>query len=240
MLRTARSGTAQRESLGEAVYRELQQWIGDGSLLPEMGLREVDLAGKLKTSRTPVREALRRLEAEGLVDRSPAGGYVLHTFTREDLAMVYDVREALEALAARLAAKHRSRTHLGRLADTLELMDDAIKHKDTDEVRRLAGFFHETIAEASGNWYLRDVLKNVRSVIVRFRSEKSPYTLYDKAMQADHYKLLDALSRQDADEMERIVKEHTDHALALRIGAMEQQRGGKKKQARVKKANGTH
>jgi len=208
----------QRESLGEAAYEKLRLWILDGSLRSGKGLREVDLARRLKTSRTPVREALRRLEAEGLIDRSSSGGYVLHAFTREDLAMIYDVREALEALAARLAAKNRNRAQLGRLADTLETMDEAIARKDDVKVAQLASAFHATIAEASGNWYLDDVLKNVRNLIVRYRPVKNPYTLYEADMQQDHYKMLAALTDQDADESERLVRQHIDHALRLRLG----------------------
>lgn len=208
----------QRESLGDAAYEKLRLWILDGSLRSGEGLREVDLARRLKTSRTPVREALRRLEAEGLIDRSPSGGYVLHAFTREDLAMIYDVRESLEALAAQRAARNRNRAHLGRLADTLEAMDLAIARKDDAKVEELASSFHATIAEASGNWYLCDLLKNVRDVMVRYRPRKTPYTVYESEMQRDHYKILEALTNQDADECERLVRQHIDHALSLRLG----------------------
>ena len=220
MLTAPRTSTKPRESLGESAYEELRGWIAEGTIRPGSSLREVDLARKLKTSRTPVREALRRLQAEGLIQRDPRGGYVMFEFTREDLAMVYDVREALEALAVRLAAKNRTRAHLGRMADTLEAIDEAVLREDDALIETLASAFHQTIAEASGNFYLRDILSNVRGVMVRYRPRTRPYTVREKDMQEQHYAMLAALTRQDADEGERLVRAHIEHALHLRLGDM--------------------
>ena len=211
----------QRESLGETAYATVRRWIADGAIVPGSSLREVELAEKLRISRTPVREALRRLQAEGLVQRDPRGGYTLFEFSPDDLAQVYEVREALEALAARLAAKKRSRAQLGQLGDALDAMDAAVTRGDDNELERLANVFHETIAEASGNWYLQEALASVRGILERRRPKSGPYTVRRKSMQAEHYELYDALGAQDADRAEALMRAHNTHALDLRLNDLQ-------------------
>ncbi len=210
-----------RESLGETAYAAVRRWIADGAIAPGSSLREVELAEKLRISRTPVREALRRLQAEGLVQRDPRGGYTLFEFSADDLARVYEVREALEALAARLAARHRTRAQLGELADALEAMDGAVARGDDEELERLANAFHATIAEASGNWYLQEALASVRGILVRRRPKSGPYTVRRKSMQAEHYQLYDALSAQDGERAEALMRAHNAHALDLRLSDLQ-------------------
>ena len=206
-------------SLGDTAYDQLRAWIAEGSISPGTRFREQELAQRLHTSRTPVREALRRLQAEGVINRDPSGSYSIGAVSLEELAQIYQVRELNEGLAARLAATNRTFAQLGKLADTIDAIDRAyLRSDDADtEIERLAVAFHETIAEASGNPYLRDVLKYIRGLLVRYRPKAGRYAVSHRSVHTHHAEILEALTARDADRSEALVREHIRLALATRI-----------------------
>src|SRR5581483_10374979 len=116
--------------LSDAAYARVRASILGGSIEPGSIIRESTLTGELQMSRTPIREALRRLQAEGMLEPVSQGGYVLVEFEPKALADVYAVQANLEGMAARLAAAQRNRSELGSMADALEAMQSAIRRGD--------------------------------------------------------------------------------------------------------------
>ncbi len=141
-----------RISLTDRAYREIKDRIIRYRLKPGARLRIDHLSARLGMSQTPVREALNRLEQEGLVERLPSKGFAVKALNLTDIEDIYDIRQALEVLAVRQAARRAEPTYLERLAEILEatwgLMDQG---SDRQLLLKLSQEFHVVIMEASGN-----------------------------------------------------------------------------------------
>jgi DNA-binding GntR family transcriptional regulator len=181
------------------VYRTLKQWIVDLTLAPGEIIRDHDLAERLGVSRTPVREALRQLEDEGLVVTS------FHKWTKvapADLAEVQDLYPAvaaLEAAAVRLAMPHLSDDDLARLKHANLAMAKAIKRRDGSAATEADMAFHALLLERSGNKEIARLLASLRPRIQRIELAYFGDQPVAQQSVADHDEILDALGRGDAD-----------------------------------------
>jgi len=196
-------------SLDEVVYRFLREAI----LLPDglsAGERidEQGLAGRLGVSRTPIREAIRRLEAEGLVTRAPRRGAFVVDFSPTVIDDLFSVREVLEGLAARLAATRALEAEITLLQEVFRRYADAVRARDIGAILQEDVRFHDLIAGASRNERLlatirmfRDQLQllRARSVAVAGRSEKSHQEMG---------RILDAVVRRAPAEAEEAMRLH--------------------------------
>ncbi|QYJ16122.1 putative D-xylose utilization operon transcriptional repressor [Rubrobacter xylanophilus DSM 9941] len=201
-------------SASERAAAVLREAILDGTLPPATWLRETELARELGMSRTPVREALKRLAAEGLVEITARQAAVVAQMTMEDILEVYAVRENLEGLAARLAAKNRTREHLERLGEVLFLMERA---EDPVELATLNLRFHRVIREAARNRYLDRFLAHIEYAVRRFgRTTFEVAGRPEEALQ-EHRRLVEAIAAGDAGEAERLAAEHMRRARELRL-----------------------
>ena len=200
----------------DAVYKVIRQSIINGDLPPGERLRSDALANKIKVSRTPVREALRKLESEGLVTQSGRTGLVVRELTEQDLTEVFYVREALEGMAARLAAQNATPSEIAELRELLEDMESASKRGDVSVLRNLTGEFHTLVCSASHN---NRLLHSLTVLLDHVRQDQTS-TLYNKGRPADaikeHKKLLTAIESRDADGAERAAREHRRKTLELR------------------------
>ncbi len=196
-------------SLDEVVYRFLREAI----LLPD-GLAggdridEQELAKRLGVSRTPIREAIRRLEVEGLVKRAPRRGVFVVDFSPAVIDDLFSVREVLEGLAARLAATRAMDAEINQLQEIYARYVDAVRTHNTDAILEEDVQFHDLIASASRNERLqvtirmfRDQLRllRIRSVAVAGRSEKS---------RQEMGRILGALVRRAPAEAEEAMRHH--------------------------------
>ncbi len=207
----------------DAVYDVLRQSIVDGELKPGMRLRSDALAMKLRVSRTPVREALRKLEAECLVTRSGRTGLVVRALTEQDLTELFYVREALEGMSARLAAVNATPAELAEIRELLDDMDQVGRQGDIKALRRLTGEFHRHICRASHNTRL---LQSLDVLLDQVR--QSPSTtlgLAGRPLEAieEHRRLLQAIVSRDGDRAEMLAREHRRKTLDLRKEMMRQQ-----------------
>ncbi len=205
--------------LGEEVYARLRRMILDGEIAARVPIREAELVRRMGTSRTPVREALRRLQAEGLLTPIPHLGYVVNEVGIEDLVKIFPVREVLEGLASRLAALHRGRTDLARMADLMDEMEQAVARCDNDRLDHLDAAFHNAIARASRNEYLESALANLREAYRRYRPPRAWNARRRREMLAEHRALLQAMDDGDPDRAERLAKEHNARAVRFRLEA---------------------
>ncbi|MFR9728698.1 GntR family transcriptional regulator [Saccharopolyspora sp. MS10] len=146
--------------LRERVRRELLERISDGRLRPGDRLFEQELAGEFGVSRVPVREAIRMLQSEGLVEVAPhRRGVFVRSLDRHQVEELFDVREALEALAARLAATRASAADVERLGALAAQARDALARGDVDTMSRANTEFHDGVVALSGNELLASVLE---------------------------------------------------------------------------------
>lgn len=157
--------------LRDVVFQTLRQAILHGELKPGERLMEIHLAERLGVSRTPIREAIRKLELEGLVEMIPRRGAVVASITEKDLKDVLEVRRTLELLACEVACERITPELLEELKGAKEEFGSL---KETEDVNRLAAAdvrFHEIIYMATGNDRLISILNNLREQMYRYRLE---------------------------------------------------------------------
>jgi len=199
----------------DAVHRVLRQAVVDGAIAPGERLRSDALANELRVSRTPVREALRKLEAEGLVQRAGAG-LVVRSLSERDLTEVFYVREALEGMAARLAAENATPDEIADIRHLIEDMDTIRRGGDVRALRRLTAEFHQAVCRASRNGRL---LQSLQALLDHARASQSS-TLYEAgrpvAAIEEHRALLRAIEARDGDRAEQAAREHRRKTLELR------------------------
>jgi DNA-binding GntR family transcriptional regulator len=185
-----------RASLADRAYEELRSAIVGGRLVPGTLVVETDLAEMLGVSRTPVREALLRLELEGYLMQQQGGRLAFHWHTRKSLDELYLVRETLEGYAAQLAAARISDRELEEFENLIEADLDAFRHHRIDQLAALNEQIHGLILEASRNRTLRDLVADLRERI--------------------HGLALFAVGR--GEDQHRFVQDHTEMGRLLREG----------------------
>jgi DNA-binding GntR family transcriptional regulator len=206
----------------DAVYEALRRSILDGEFPPGHRLRSDVLANDLKVSRTPIREALRKLEAEDLVEASRSG-LVVRQLTEQDLTEIFYLREALEGMAARLAAENATPSEIDDMNSLLEDMETAALRGDVATLRDLTGEFHVLVAVASHN---RRLVQSLKGLLDRVRRAPSS-TLYLSGRSADalkeHRSLLRAIEKRAPDSAEALARQHRRKTLALRREMLREQ-----------------
>jgi DNA-binding GntR family transcriptional regulator len=201
----------------ERVYVGLKQAIVDGSIKPGERLREVDLAARYKVSRTPVREALKRLGTEGLVVDVPGRGLAVIKATPEQIMDGYLVREVLEGLAARLAAERAIEMDRTRLTVLLRQIENAIALEDTHRAIGLSNEFDRVLFQATRSQGLAAMIDAARASQGRLlrMSLQHPGRLAQSA--AERAEILEAIQRGDPEAAERATREHLRRARETRI-----------------------
>jgi DNA-binding GntR family transcriptional regulator len=187
-------------------------------------LTEEQLANLFEVSRTPVREAVVRLEAEHFAQRVPRRGLIVSRVTPQDIIDVYVVREANDGLAAYLAALCATPADVFRLASLNEQFTSAVNDPghDLTELAALNLRFHEALAEASKNTLLLNIVKQVHNVVRRFGSTTFRQPGRAQVAAVEHGALVDAIRAGDADLARQIAMEHMAAARSIRIAMLEQ------------------
>ncbi|HEV7266792.1 MAG TPA: GntR family transcriptional regulator [Falsiroseomonas sp.] len=200
--------------LGQEAYERIRGAIREGALSPGLRLTETDLAGRFGVSRTPVRQAIARLESEGLLTHEPRRGL---SVTRPDHGQVielYVMREILEGAAARLAAQHATETEIGAMAELVEA--EPMAFADTHALSELNQRLHGLLYLAAHNRYL---LKSLGQISATIALLPTLLTLGGRAEQAhaEHRVLLDALQRRHGDAAEAAARAHSRAAQRHRL-----------------------
>lgn len=202
---------------GQSAYRQLLAEIRQGRLLPGARLRETELAERLGTSRTPVREAIRQLEADGLVTHLPRQGASIRGLDHAEVIELYEMRGVLEGTAARLAARMALPVEIEELAALNAELAAAALGPPAQEMNRQ---FHRTLLDAARNRYL---LKSV-SALQKTLLILGPTTLSEPERQegavTEHEAVIAALAARDPDAAERAMRAHVEAALKARIRGM--------------------
>ena len=201
----------------DVVADILRDAILDGVLEPGSWLREAELAQELKVSRTPIRDALRTLAAEGLLTIHANQGAVVASMTSEDIVELYAMRETLEGMAARLAARRARAQCAEELNRLLPEMRKAGEERRFRDLARLNVEFHRAIRRSAGNRYLDRCLTDIENAVRRFR-----YTTYELPGRVDesydeHVTLAQAIAQRDPTTAERLASEHMRKLAELRL-----------------------
>jgi DNA-binding GntR family transcriptional regulator len=197
-------GTLREQPLREIVRDKIRQRIYSGQYAPATRLIERDLADEFEVSRLPVREALRMLREEGLVAERPTRGLVVRELTRADVEELFDVREALEGMSCRLAARRVTEPELLALKGLLEQAADATRRQDVDAAREANGKFHDEIPRLAGNELLRNILEPLHGRLQWLFRQTDDLEL----LCSEHEQLLDAIASGDADLAARVAEQH--------------------------------
>lgn len=201
-------GKLENLTLWERVHLHLRQEILANSLPPGTVLQEVALADSLGVSRGPVREAIGRLAAEGLVVVKPRRGAVVASLSKDEFLEAYQVREALEMLAVRLAVPRLTDDGRVRLEQFVERMADCAARDDVDGFFEANANFHWAIVEASGNTRLQDTYRQLVEQMGRYRTRSLKLRGSLKRSIAEHRTILRAVNAGDAERAAHLVSEH--------------------------------
>lgn len=205
--------------LAEVVYRRIRRSIITGEFPLGSSLSETDLAKRLEVSKTPVREALRRLSQEGLVRTIPHKGAVVASLTAADLEEVYLMRSRLESLAARFAAERLTAEDAKALQAVVEELEVATGAADTEAIRELNVRLHQLVWQASHTTRLTQVLLNLQDYVEMSRSALLWQPRGAEVLLAEHSAIVRAVLDRDPSRAERAVVRHIDHILeVLRLG----------------------
>jgi DNA-binding GntR family transcriptional regulator len=192
----------------DSVYNTLREAIVEGQLDPGDSLIEWHVARHFGTSRTPVREALLRLEAEGLAFRVPRRGLVVRRISEHEVLEVYAVRLELEGLAAREAAREAQPSDISQLRWVNQRLGEAIKRGDSDRVPALTNEFHQLLATAARNTMLRRFIMQTQDWTRRVGTSTVALPGRRGAAVKEHERIIDAIAAHDAERAERLAREH--------------------------------
>lgn len=210
----------------DRAYSSLRDDIMVGTLSPGSVLAEVELSGRLGVSRTPVREALSRLTADGLAVQAPGRGTVVSSISLDDVDLLFELRIPLETQAAGLAARRGEPDIFGQQAQRFEEVGEsgleAFAGEHAHQYYRLADELDAAIDDAVANPYLTSALRALRVHLVRIRrlAKDSPGRLADSAR--EHRDICRAIAAQDASLAEAATQVHLRRSLAYIRGSAEQ------------------
>ena len=205
-------GELDRSNLAIEVANILRESITKGDFPPGMHLVEIPMAEKLGISRGPLREALRILEAEGLVESFPGRGSFVTQVSERNIREVYSLRCILETEAVKLAIINGTQEDIGKLDEILKAMFAAAKQEDITEVSLLDFQFHTQIWTMADHILLKDILEGFNTQIKRYVAVHT--TLYEDLTEgiSDHKNILEALRNHDEKVAIELIKKHLEVA----------------------------
>ena len=204
----------------EAAFEKIKEAIIKGHFKPGEKLVEQTLAQEMGVSRTPVREAIRRLEAEGFVVSIPRKGVVVSRADKEEIVQLYSIRAELEGLAARWAIENADEDDMRKLDEAISRMEETAASGDLDGVVQSNALFHDAIAQASKSRILCTLLKTLQDNIQRFRFQSLHLPGRPVAALAEHKEIVAAIKEKKTEEADRLLKEHLQNACAAALAHM--------------------
>ncbi len=200
-------------SLEEKVYLSLEEQIISQKLRPGEAVTEMKLSRELGVSRTPVREALQRLDREGLIKLIPNKGAVVLGISEQDLIDIYKIRMRLEGLAARIAAEKRESSLCRELGDNIDLTGFYMAKGDIEKVKNLDSEFHDIIYRSCESRMLGKTLSELHRYIASYRKLSLAVSGRIDHSLAEHKEIYEAISGGNADEADALMSEHVERAL---------------------------
>jgi len=197
-----------KKFLRDRVYTGIKNSIISGELEPRKRLIEETLAEAMQASRTPVREAFRKLEEEGLVYRRPRGGYAVKGLTEDEVDEIFGLRSILEGYAGFLAASRITRDELKGLKDIVRQQEARLKEMDAEKFIELDAEFHDVLHKAAKNRRLYTLLQGLKDHMYRYRVIILRYHPKPGVAVEDHKKLVQGLEARKARQVESLIRKH--------------------------------
>lgn len=209
--------------LRDVVFNTLRAAILKGELKPGERLMEMHLANKLGVSRTPIREAIRMLEQEGLAVTLPRKGAQVAKMTEKDLQDVMEIRDALDELAVVCACSRMNQEQFVELKTAMKSFESAVKAGDVRTIVEADEAFHDVIYKMTHNPKLENIVNNIREQMYRYRYEYvKDHSIYDKLI-AEHNAIIEGLQKQDVEYLKKIMHTHLENQVdAVRTVIREQ------------------
>ena len=210
--------------LREMVYEELKMQILKGSIIPGTRMMEVELAEEMGVSRTPIREAIRKLEKEGLVTIEPRRGAYASMISTDDMVEILEVRQDLEGLAAYFAANRMTDGQMEELRQVSDNYNDAVKRGNMEDMIKYDTRFHHIIVESCHNKILVQMIEQLQELVLRFR-----YIYYDnfrraEKMPEEHKAIIGAIAEGNEDKARAAADIHIERLKELVVKEGIQQR----------------
>ncbi|MGK7376913.1 GntR family transcriptional regulator [Planococcus sp. 1R117A] len=211
-----------RYSAKDFVYMELKKLIISGDLEPSQQINEKALAEKLSISRTPIREALNRIELEELIVRMPNGRIRVAPVSVEEAKEIFTVRSLLEGVVAKEAAMKITSGELGELKFLTELLIRSAEQGDSEKVIFYGDKFHHMLYDVSGNRTVVKILNNMNDHIMRYRS-LGPKTSKSRSSAAaeEHLALYKVIEQKDGEQAEILMREHIRNSLEAAVHSIQ-------------------
>ena len=199
----------ERKSLGQDVFEYLKKAIIDQTIEPGARLVESKIADMLGISRTPLREALHKLEREDFIEKNSSGGFKVVTLTKDDIEQTFGIRSVLEAYAAKLAAENHTEKDLIPLEKKIKEYKLCLEEKKgSGELQKINTQFHDLLYALSKSPKLIKMINQLRAQISRFRRIILEQTEFAKKSNEDHIKMLSAIKNHDIETVEQLVRDH--------------------------------
>ncbi|HHP50800.1 MAG TPA: GntR family transcriptional regulator [Moorella mulderi] len=198
--------------LREIVFEALKEAILEGHLKTGEKLMEIQLAEELGVSRTPVREAIRKLEQEGLVVIIPHKGAFVADLSMKDIADLFEVRAALESLAAALACERATEEELEEMERLLMEIGKGVEEENLEYTIEVDTKFHEVLYQASRNALLVKIINNLQEKIQTYRTTSLSMPGRMAEALEEHRRLLEAIAAREVDLAQRLAQEHIENA----------------------------
>lgn len=206
--------------LRDVVFNTLRQAILRGELKPGERLMEIQLANKLGVSRTPIREAIRKLELEGLVLMIPRKGAEVAEITEKSLTDVLEVRAALEELAVQLACDRMKKEDIQKLKEAAEYFAEIVDSADITKVAAADEAFHDVIYLATDNQRLISLLNNLREQMYRYRVEYLKQKEFHSQLLAEHQEIIHALETGKRNVAAKVTNQHIENQVVAVSGSL--------------------
>jgi len=197
--------------LRDVVFKTLRQAILTGELQPGERLMEIHLANRLGVSRTPIREAIRKLELDGLVTMVPRKGAEVAQITEKNLKDVLEVRRALDILAVELACERMSQEELQKLREACDTFAKMTETKDASAIAKADVALHDIITNATGNARLVQMVNNLAEQMYRYRFEYIKDTANHARLIEEHEEIYDAIVSKDKQKAAQAAGLHIDN-----------------------------
>lgn len=194
--------------LRDVVFMTLRQAILKGDMEPGERLMEITLANKLGVSRTPIREAIRKLELEGLVNMVPRKGAVVASISEKDMRDVLEVRITLEELAVKLAIQNMEEADIDQLKKAAKNFENAVISRDIVDIVEADVVFHDVIYNRTNNNRLIQIINNLREQMYRYRLEYIKDARTHSILISEHQDIIAALEKKNVEEAKTAVRQH--------------------------------
>jgi GntR family transcriptional regulator, rspAB operon transcriptional repressor len=199
-------------TIRQKVHKHIREQILNGDIGPNRRLIETKIAEEIGTSRTPVREALHSLEQEGLIESLPRIGYRVKEISDQEAIEIWEIRSAIETLAARWACEKAQKQLVKDLTKNIALAEKEALHGRTERFVDLDGQFHEIIARLSGGTRLLELTQTLRRHALRYRLESIHHIETVHRAIEGHKNILKAIEQSNYDALNQAVRDHLEQS----------------------------